>query len=126
MFCRFSDRWNRLDFLTLLVYLIVLILRIVSWSASAPVANNRALAIAAYFYGLNTMLLTFRAIGQLMETSKGIGIIQIALFNIVGDIGAIIGQFIAVIWAFSVAITKVYVAEKSFISGNDSAAVTQP
>lgn len=53
-----------------------------------------------------------------METSKGVGIIQIALFSILNDIFTIVWQFSAVILAFSIAMTKVYVAEKSF-TGNE-------
>ena len=51
-----------------------------------------------------------------METIKGVGVIQIALFDILGDIATIFWQFVAAILAFSIAITKVYVAEKSYIS----------
>ena len=51
-----------------------------------------------------------------METFKGIGAIQIALFQIIGDVVTIFWQFIATILAFSIAITKVYIAERSFIS----------
>ena len=49
-----------------------------------------------------------------MEQSKDVGTIQIALFNILKEIIVIIWQFTAAILAFSIAITKVYVAEKSF------------
>lgn len=53
-----------------------------------------------------------------METSKGVGTIQIALFSILKDIFTIIWQFSVAILAFSIAMTKVYVAEKSF-TGNE-------
>ena len=49
-----------------------------------------------------------------MEQSKDVGTIQIALFSILKEIIVIIWQFTAAILAFSIAITKVYVAEKSF------------
>ena len=62
------------------------------------------------------MFLTLRAFGHVMETLKGIGAIQIALFQIIGDVVTIFWQFIATILAFSIAITKVYIAERSFIS----------
>ena len=62
------------------------------------------------------MFLTLRAFGHVMETVKGIGAIQIALFQIIGDVVTIFWQFIATILAFSIAITKVYIAERSFIS----------
>ena len=51
-----------------------------------------------------------------METIQGIGTIQIALFQIIGDIATIFWQFVATILAFSIAITKVYIAEKSYIA----------
>lgn len=82
---------------------------------SASVTNNRALVIAGYLYGLNTMFLTLRAFGHVMETIQGVGAIQIALFHIIGDIATIFWQFIATILAFSIAMTKVYVAERSYI-----------
>lgn len=92
------------------------ILRIITWAFSSSVANNRALVVAGYLYGFNTMFLTLRAFGHVMETIKGVGAIQIALFHIMGDIATIFWQFIATILAFSIAITKVYVAERSYIS----------
>ena len=95
------------------------VLRVVTWSLSESVTDNRALVIAGYLYGLNTMFLTLRAFGHVMETVKGIGAIQIALFHIIGDITTIFWQFVSAILAFSIAITKVYMAERSFISNNN-------
>ena len=112
----FSDRWNILDFITLVIYSVTFLLRMVTWALSTSVTNNRALVIAGYLYGFNTMFLTLRAFGHVMETIKGIGAIQIALFHIIGDIATIFWQFIATILAFSIAITKVYMAERSYIS----------
>ncbi|XP_078356168.1 uncharacterized protein LOC144640972 isoform X2 [Oculina patagonica] len=111
-----SDRWNILDSTTLMIYFITFLLRMVTWAISASVTNNRALVIAGYLYGLNTMFLTLRAFGHVMETIKGVGAIQIALFHIIGDIATIFWQFIATILAFSIAMTKVYVAERSYIA----------
>jgi len=111
----FSDRWNILDLITLVIYCFTFLLRVITWALSTSVTNNRALVIAGYLYGLNTMFLTLRAFGHVMETIKGVGVIQIALFHIIGDIATIFWQFIATILAFSIAITKVYVAEKSFL-----------
>lgn len=111
----FSDRWNILDSITLAIYLITFLMRMFTWAMSSSVINNRALVIAGYLYGLNTMFLTLRAFGQVMETVKGVGAIQIALFHIIGDVATIFWQFIATILAFSIAITKVYMAERSFI-----------
>lgn len=86
---------------------------------SESVVHNRALVIAGYLYGLNTMFLTFRAFGHLMENTRNVGSIQIALFHILSDVVAIFWQFIAAILAFSIAITKVYVAENSYILQGD-------
>ena len=55
-----------------------------------------------------------------METTRGVGSIQIALFHILEDVGTIFWQFIAAILAFSIAITKVYVAEKSYLIKKDN------
>ena len=90
-------------------------MRMFTWAMSSSVINNRALVIAGYLYGLNTMFLTLRAFGHVMETVKGVGAIQIALFHIIGDVATIFWQFIATTLAFSIAITKVYMAERSFI-----------
>ena len=54
-----------------------------------------------------------------METNEGIGTIQIAFFQIMADVVTVFWQFIAIILAFSIAITKVYMAERSFISDNN-------
>ena len=51
----------------------------------------------------------------MMENTREVGSIQIALFHIVSDVVAIFWQFIAAILAFSIAITKVYMAEKSYL-----------
>ncbi|XP_015762586.1 PREDICTED: uncharacterized protein LOC107341655 [Acropora digitifera] len=111
-----SDAWNVLDFITLVIYLLTFFLRTITWGLSTSTINNRAIVVAGYFYGINTMLLTLRSFGQVMETSEGVGVIQIALFQMFGDITTIFWQFIAAVLAFSIAITKVYMAERSYIS----------
>ena len=105
-----------MDLITLIIYFTTFVLRMVTLALSDSVTNNRPLVIGGYFYGLNTMFLTLRAFGHVMETTKQTGPIQIAFFHILSDIATIFWQFIATILAFSIAITKVYVAEKSFIS----------
>ena len=65
------------------------------------------------------MFLTLRVFGHVLETIKGIGDIQIALFHIFGDVVTIFWQITATILAFSIAITKVFMAERSFISKNN-------
>ncbi|XP_073241063.1 short transient receptor potential channel 7-like [Porites lutea] len=108
--------WNCLDLVTLIVYSCAFFLKIAVWSSSTTtVVNNRALIVSGYLYGLNTMILTFRVFGQVMETVKGLGTIQIALFSIISDVATIFWQFAAAILAFSFAITKVYMTEISFI-----------
>ena len=112
----FSDCWNRFDFTSLVIYSIILILRIVTWVNGGSVANNRTLIIAGYLYSFNTLCLTLRAFGQVMEQQKDVGTIQIALFSIVRDVRIVLWQFLAVILAFSIAITKIYMSERSFIA----------
>lgn len=116
IFClQFSDSWNKLDLISLLVYLTIFILRIyvVAWVEQGM--NNRALFVASFLYGFNTLCLTFRAFGHVMEQSKHVGTIQIALFSILSDIRIVLGQFVVAILAFSFALAKVYMAEKTFI-----------
>jgi hypothetical protein len=72
------------------------------------------LAIAGYLYGLNAMFLTFRVFGNIMESGRSTGIIQIALFQIIGAVVVIFGQFLAATLAFSLAITKIYISEVSY------------
>ncbi|KAJ7390563.1 hypothetical protein OS493_024601 [Desmophyllum pertusum] len=119
----FSDCWKILETTTIVIYLVTFTLRMVTWALSWPVTSNRILVIAGYLYGLNTMFLTLRAFGHMMETTKRIGTIQIALFHIIGDVATIFWQFMATILAFSLAATKVYMAEKSYVmehsTGND-------
>ena len=80
------------------------------------VENNRALAIAGYMYGFNTLFLTLRIFGHVMEQSKFVGTIQIALFSILKEIQIVFGQFMAALLAFSITLTKIYMTEKSFLA----------
>ena len=105
-----------MDFLTIIVYLVLIVLRIVTWIAQERVQLNMNLNIANFLYGFNTLFLTFRAFGQIMESKRRMGIIQISLLKIVKHIFAIFWQFAAAILAFSFAITKVFEAERSFMS----------
>ncbi|XP_078352011.1 uncharacterized protein LOC144636698 isoform X2 [Oculina patagonica] len=115
-----SDPWNLLDFISLLVYLIIVTLKVTTLLTSRSEMNNRALAIAGYFYSFNTLCLTMRVFGHVTEQSRHLGVIQIALFNILKDISTIILQFMAGILAFSIAITKVFMTEKSFIANGSA------
>ena len=105
-----------MDFIALAIFLITSLLRMLTLATSVSVTNNRALFVAGYLYALNTMFLTLRAFGHVMETFQGIGTIQITLFQIIGDIATIFWQIVATIKAFSIGITKVYMAGKSYIA----------
>ena len=109
-----------LDFIILVFYLITFILRIITWKNSIDVSGNRLLAVSEYFYGFIAMFLTLRAFGQVIERVRGMGAIQIALFFVIWDVMAIFSQFLAMIIAFSLAMTKVYLSEKAYTSGKDS------
>ena len=100
----------------LTIYVATFMLRMVTWGVSTSATGNKALVIAGYFYGLNTMFLTLRVFGHLMETSKTTGTTHIALISIIEDVAIIFFQFLVGILSFSLAITKIYVAEESFIS----------
>jgi len=115
------DCWNVYDLLILVIFVFVILpLRIVTWVESESVNNNRILVIAGYLYGFNTMLLTLRAFGSILETFKEIGPIQIALFHIIKDAVVVVVHFVAITLAFASAITKVFVAEKTLVSENTS------
>ncbi|XP_044173143.1 uncharacterized protein LOC114958471 [Acropora millepora] len=118
----FSDRWNVLDFIMLVIYVVTFMLRMITWGVSTTATGNKALVIAGYFYGLNTMILTLRVFGHLMETSKTTGTTHIALISIIEDVAIIFFQFVVGVLAFSLAITKIYVAQASFISREERVA----
>ena len=115
------DRWNVFDPFIIIVFMCAILpLRIVTWLESDSITNNRALVIAGYLYGFNTMLLTFRAFGSILETYQGVGTIQIAFFHIVRDAVVVVLHFLAITLAFASTITKVYVAEKSLVKQDTS------
>ena len=96
-----SDRWNHFDILVILVFFCVILpLRIFTLVTSESVTNNRVLVVAGYLYGFNTMFLTVRVFGQMLETIEGIGAIQIALFHIIKDVIVVVVHFIAIRWLF--------------------------
>ena len=115
------DRWNVFDLFIIIVFMCAILpLRIVTWLESDSITNNRALVIAGYLYGFNTMLLTFRAFGSILETYQGVGSIQIAFFHIVREAVVVVLHFLAITLAFASTITKVYVAEKSLVKQDTS------
>ena len=87
---------------------------------SESVNNNTNLAIAGYLYGFNTMLLTFRAFGSILEKPEGIGTIQIAFFHIIRNAVLVVLHFLVMTLAFASAITKVFVTEKTMASEGTS------
>ena len=102
-----------MDVISVVTYLIILVLRLTSWITSESVTSNRAVLVASYLYSFNTLCLTLR-IGHFVETFKGLGTIQIALFNVLQDVFTIMWQFLAALFAFSVALTKIFMAEQTF------------
>ena len=106
--------WNYLDVLTLLIYLLIVVLRVVTIARGGDPYHNRLLEIVNYLYGFNTMLLVLR-FSSVLELSSVVGPLQLALFRMLVDLVIILVQFGFVIGAFSVAITKSYVAEMSFL-----------
>ena len=114
-----SDCWNRLDLISLVVYLVIFLLRVGTVIMPGSAANNRVLAITGYLYAFNTLCFTLRTFGHVMEQSKVIGTIQIALFSILKEIQIVFGQFAAILLAFSIAVTKIYMTEKTYL-GNKS------
>ena len=103
----------------LVIYVVTFMLRMVTWGVSTSPTGNKALVIAGYLYGLNTMILTLRVFGHLMETNKATGTTHIALISIIEDVAIIFFQFLVGILAFSMAITKIFVAEGSYISSTE-------
>lgn len=103
----------------LVIYVATFMLRMITWGVSTTTTGSRALVIAGYCYGLNTMILTLRVFGHMMESSTATGTTHIALMSIIEDVAIIFFQFLVGILAFSLAITKIYVAEGSFISSEE-------
>ena len=72
------------------------------------------MVITGYLYGLNTMILTLRVFGSLLEASQGTGTTHIALVSIIEDVAVIFVQFLVGILSSSLAITKVMLSSRSF------------
>ena len=110
-----------MDLITLVTFAVTFFLRMDTLSTSGFVTQNRVLAAANYMYGLNTMFLTLRVIGHILESKRSIGPVEIALFKIIGDVTTIFWQILVVILAFSLAITKVYLTERMYIKLQEKA-----
>lgn len=111
--------WNYLDVFTLLVYVLIVILRIVTFARGGDPYHNRLLEIVNCFYGVNTTLLVLR-FSSILELSSVLGPLQLALFRMLIDLLIILVQFFFVIIAFSLAITKSYVAEMSYMTSTNN------
>ena len=77
----------------------------------SSVASKWVLAFIGYLYGLNTLFLTIRTCCFLIEQSKTVGIIQIAFFEILEDVSVVFVQFAAVLVAFSITLTKIFMTD---------------
>ena len=109
------DMWNYLDVLIMLVYAFVITVRIATVIIGGDPYKNRLLELANYGYGFDGMLLILR-FSSILELSSVIGPLQLALFRMCLDLLVILIQFGFVIVAFSLAITKCYTAETSFLT----------
>ena len=107
--------WNYLDVLIVLVYAFVITIRIATVIIGGDPYKNRLLELANYGYGFDGMLLILR-FSSILELSSVIGPLQLALFRMCLDLLVILIQFGFVIVAFSLAITKCYTAETSFLT----------
>ena len=91
-----------------------LVLRCFTLNETDPY-QSRLLQVVNILYGISTLLLTLR-FSSILEVNKTVGPLQLALFRMCIDLLIILTQFSFVIMAFSAAITKVYVAEISFLT----------
>ena len=113
--------WNWIDLLTMAIYIIIFILRVVIIIRGGDPFHNRLLEIVNYFYGFNTMLLILRS-SSILVLSAVFGPLQMALFRMIVDLTIILVQFAFVIVAFSMTLAKIHSAEMSYlISKNQTA-----
>ena len=106
--------WNWLDLLTMAIYFITVILRVIVIIRGGDPFHNRLLEIVSYCYGFNTMFLILR-FSSILELSSVFGPLQLALFRMCVDLLIILVQFAFVIAAFSMALAKIYSAEMSYL-----------
>ena len=107
--------WNWLDLLTMAIYIIIVMLRIIIIIRGGDTFHNRLLEIVHYCYGFNTMFLILR-LSSILELSEVFGPLQLALFRMCVDLMTILVQFAFVVVAFSMALAKVYSAEMSYLT----------
>ena len=111
--------WNWVDLLTMAIYIIIIILRVIVIIRGGDPFNNRLLEILNYLYGFNTMFLILR-FSNLLELSSVFGPLQLALFRMCVDLMTILVQFVFVVAAFSVALAKIFSAEMSFLISSNN------
>lgn len=101
----------------MLVYAFVFASRIATIIIGGEPYQNRLLELVNYGYGFDAMLLILR-FSSILELSPVIGSLQLALFRMCVDLLVILIQFGFgfVIAAFSLAITKCYTTETSFLT----------
>ena len=117
-FLRLSrDMWNYIDVLVLIIYLFILVMRLVVVIQGGEPSKNRLLEIASYLYGFNTLLLILR-FSSFVGLNSTVGPLQLAFFRMCVDLFIILIQFIFIIAAFSVAITKCHTAGMSYVDIN--------
>ncbi|CAH3167147.1 unnamed protein product [Porites lobata] len=110
----FKDMWNYLDVIIEIIYILTVILRITTIARGGVPYNNRLLEISNYLYGINTLLMVLR-VSSILELNQVAGPLQLALNRMLGDLLIILSQFFFVIVGFSLAITKSYNAERSYL-----------
>ena len=106
--------WNYLDVIIEIIYILTVILRITTIARGGSPYNNRLLEISNYLYGINTLLMVLR-VSSILELNQVAGPLQLALYRMLGDLLIILSQFFFVIVGFSLAITKSYNAERSYL-----------
>lgn len=115
LLCLGRDMWNYLDVIVEIIYVFIVILRITTIARGGIPYNNRLLEISNYLYGINTLLMVLR-VSSILELSPTIGPLQLALYRMCGDLLIILSQYCFVILGFSMAITKSYKAELSYLT----------
>ena len=115
LLCLGRDMWNYLDVIVEIMYVFIVILRITTIARGGIPYNNRLLEISNYLYGINTLLMVLR-VSSILELSPTIGPLQLALYRMCGDLLIILSQYCFVILGFSMAITKSYKAELSYLT----------
>ncbi|XP_078359538.1 short transient receptor potential channel 5-like [Oculina patagonica] len=110
----FKDMWNYIDVLTLVIYIVIVFLRVVTIARGGEPYHNGLLQVTNHLYGINTMLLALR-FSSFLSLNAVVGPLQLALFRMFIDLLIILIQFGFVIGAFSLAITKIYIAEMSYL-----------